>query len=52
MGKISTGVCSGVWAASLTPMDGQLNIDRERYIEHIRWLLGNGCNGVALFGFC
>ena len=50
MGKISTGVCSGVWAASLTPMDGQLNIDRERYIEHIRWLLGNGCNGVALFG--
>lgn len=41
---------AGVWAAALTPMDSQLNIDTDRYIRHIRYLLGKGCNGVALFG--
>ncbi|MBL4853939.1 MAG: dihydrodipicolinate synthase family protein [Robiginitomaculum sp.] len=40
----------GVWAASLTPMDEHLNIDTDIYIRHIRNLLAQGCNGIALFG--
>jgi len=43
-------VTHGVWAASLTPLDEQLKIDNNIYVEHIVYLLKNGCNGVALFG--
>jgi len=45
-----TEIPRGVWAASLTPMDEHLNIDTDIYIHHILNLLGQGCNGVALFG--
>lgn len=40
----------GVWAATATPMDSRLNIDTEKLIQHVKNLLNQGCNGVALFG--
>ncbi len=39
-----------VYAASLTPLDEALNINHERLSQHVRWLLANGCDGVALMG--
>ncbi|MBO6577072.1 MAG: dihydrodipicolinate synthase family protein [Rhodothermales bacterium] len=41
---------SGVWAASLTPLTADLDIDHTRFADHVGWLLENGCDGVALFG--
>jgi 4-hydroxy-tetrahydrodipicolinate synthase len=40
----------GVLAASLTPMKENLDVDHDQLIAHCRWLLANGCNGVALMG--
>ncbi|MBT6119219.1 MAG: dihydrodipicolinate synthase family protein, partial [Rhodospirillaceae bacterium] len=40
----------GVFAAALTPMNADLSVDTERLIAHYRWLLANGCNGVAVLG--
>ena len=40
----------GVWAAALTPLNHDLSINTERLIAHAGWLLGNGCDGVALLG--
>ncbi|RYG97986.1 MAG: dihydrodipicolinate synthase family protein [Alphaproteobacteria bacterium] len=41
---------SGVWSAVATPLDGELNPDRERLDGQCRWLLDNGCDGIALLG--
>lgn len=41
---------NGVFTASLTPVDAQLNIDQSRFQQHVNWLLDSGCHGVALFG--
>ncbi len=43
-------IAHGVWAASLTPLNEQLNINTNEYIQHIRNLFDQGCNGIALFG--
>jgi 4-hydroxy-tetrahydrodipicolinate synthase len=40
----------GVFAAALTPMTDDLAPDTARLIEHCRWLLANGCDGVAPLG--
>jgi 4-hydroxy-tetrahydrodipicolinate synthase len=40
----------GVNAAVLTPMNVDLSIDLDRMAAHCRWLLGNGCNGLAVLG--
>ncbi len=40
----------GVWAPALTPVDGDLAPDRERYAAHVLGLLEAGCHGVAIFG--
>ena len=40
----------GVYAASLTPLDSSLAIDHGAYARHARWLLRNGCDGLALMG--
>ena len=40
----------GVFAASLTPMNADLSVDKERLVRHNRWLLDNGCNGLAVLG--
>lgn len=39
-----------VLAASLTPLKDDKSIDNEHFAAHVRWLLANGCDGVALFG--
>jgi 4-hydroxy-tetrahydrodipicolinate synthase len=40
----------GVNAAVLTPMNADLSIDLDRMATHCRWLLANGCNGLAVLG--
>lgn len=40
----------GVNAAVLTPMNADLSIDLDRMEAHCRWLLANGCNGLAILG--
>ena len=40
----------GVNAAVLTPMNADLSLDLDRMAAHCRWLLANGCNGLAVLG--
>jgi 4-hydroxy-tetrahydrodipicolinate synthase len=40
----------GVNAAVLTPLHADLSIDLGRMAAHSRWLLANGCNGLAVLG--
>ncbi|MCW8846300.1 MAG: dihydrodipicolinate synthase family protein [Gammaproteobacteria bacterium] len=39
-----------ILAASLTPLDNNQSIDKQRFADHVQHLLDNGCNGVLLFG--
>lgn len=40
----------GVWAPAITPFRQDLSPDPERFAHHARWLLANGCSGLAAFG--
>src|SRR3954451_14380125 len=40
----------GVYAAALTPLREDLSIDGRAFAEHCRRLLGEGCDGLAIFG--
>jgi len=40
----------GVNAAVLTAMRDDLSVDLDRMARHCRWLLANGCNGLAVLG--
>jgi 4-hydroxy-tetrahydrodipicolinate synthase len=40
----------GVNAAVLTPMRADLSVDLDRMAAHCRWLLANGCDGLAILG--
>ena len=40
----------GVWSPVLVPLRADLSIDPERFVAHARWLLAQGCHGLALFG--
>ncbi len=40
----------GVLAAALTPLTADLEPDLPRFVEHCRWLLGAGCDGLAPLG--
>jgi len=40
----------GVNAAALTAMTDTLAVDLERTARHCKWLLANGCNGLAVLG--
>jgi len=40
----------GVNAAALTAMTDTLAIDQDRTARHCKWLLANGCNGLAVLG--
>jgi 4-hydroxy-tetrahydrodipicolinate synthase len=40
----------GINAAVLTAMNADLSIDLDRMVGHCRWLLANGCNGLAVLG--
>jgi 4-hydroxy-tetrahydrodipicolinate synthase len=41
---------SGVLAPVVTPFKRDLSPDPERYLRHCKWLLANGCSGLAVFG--
>jgi 4-hydroxy-tetrahydrodipicolinate synthase len=41
---------SGVLAPAVTPFRRDLSPDLERYARHAKWLLANGCSGLAVFG--
>jgi 4-hydroxy-tetrahydrodipicolinate synthase len=41
---------AGVWAPAITPFKPDLSPDPERFARHARWLLANGCTGLAAFG--
>jgi 4-hydroxy-tetrahydrodipicolinate synthase len=47
---MSTALYGGVNAAVLTPMLADLSVDLDRMAAHCRWLLANGCNGLAILG--
>jgi len=40
----------GIFSPTLTPLLPDLRVDIDRLIDHCRWLLGNGCHGLAVFG--
>ena len=40
----------GIWAPPVTPVATNLEPDTGRWLAHLRWLLENGCHGLALFG--
>jgi 4-hydroxy-tetrahydrodipicolinate synthase len=40
----------GINAAVLTAMNADLSLDLDRMAAHCRWLLANGCNGLAVLG--
>ncbi len=40
----------GIFAAAVTPVNGEGEISDERFAVHCRWLLHNGCHGVVVFG--
>ncbi|NQU58925.1 MAG: dihydrodipicolinate synthase family protein [Rhodospirillales bacterium] len=40
----------GVFAAALTPLKSDLSVDKQRLVSHCRWLLDNGCDGLAVLG--
>jgi 4-hydroxy-tetrahydrodipicolinate synthase len=40
----------GVLAPVVTPFKPDLSIDSERFVRHCKWLLKNGCSGLAVFG--
>jgi len=47
---MSTPLLSGVLAPVITPFRADLSPDVDRYVRHCRWLLANGCSGLAIFG--
>jgi 4-hydroxy-tetrahydrodipicolinate synthase len=40
----------GVFTASLTPVNADFSVDVGLLLEHVQWLLSNGCDGIVLFG--
>jgi len=40
----------GVLVPALTPFHHDLGVDVERFVDHCRWLLAEGANGLAVFG--
>src|SRR5262249_35186235 len=40
-------IFDGVVVATALPFDGDLRVDLDRYAEHCRWLIDNGCHGVG-----
>jgi 4-hydroxy-tetrahydrodipicolinate synthase len=47
---MTTASGRGIWTALVTPVDATGVIDIARLAAHARWLLGQGCQGVLLFG--
>lgn len=40
----------GLWAASLTPLAADGSIDQKLLVDHARFLLRSGCDGIVPFG--
>jgi 4-hydroxy-tetrahydrodipicolinate synthase len=40
----------GVLSPAVTPFRQDLSVAPERWLQHARWLLDNGCTGLAVFG--
>ena len=47
---LKNALFGGVNAAVLTAMNADLSIDLDRMAAHCRWLLANGCDGLAVLG--
>ena len=47
---IASFTAHGVWSPVLVPLRPDLSIDSKRFVAHARWLLAQGCHGLALFG--
>ncbi|MDX1434436.1 MAG: dihydrodipicolinate synthase family protein [Gammaproteobacteria bacterium] len=45
-----TKAAHGVWSPALVAVRDDFSIDDERLVAHCRWLLEQGCHGLALFG--
>ncbi len=43
-------VLKGVFAAALTPINADLSPNSKHHAAHCRWLLENGCDGLAVLG--
>ena len=50
MSDADTHALAGVFAAALTPLDAGANPDHAATVAHYRWLLANGCDGIAVLG--
>jgi 4-hydroxy-tetrahydrodipicolinate synthase len=50
MPQTTTRWLSGIWCPLLTPVDDDLKPDPGRFVEHARWVLDQGCHGIAVFG--
>lgn len=46
----STDLVNGVYAAALTPITPDGQTDCDSLVAHCRWLLANGCDGIAPLG--
>jgi len=40
----------GVLAPVITPFNADMSPNVEKYVAHCKWLLANGCDGLAVFG--
>ncbi len=47
---LENALYGGINAAVVTAMNPDLSIDLDRMAAHCRWLLANGCNGLAVLG--
>lgn len=50
MDATSRHALRGVFAASLTPITADDEPDLDRFVEHSRWLLDHGCDGLGILG--
>lgn len=48
--KLAASNFKGIWAPCVTPLNDKLEINHQRLIEHVNWLLNSGCHGIVLFG--
>ena len=48
--KPNESLLSGVLPAALSPLQADLSPDYARHVKHCRWLLANGCDGLAIHG--
>lgn len=48
--SVTTFLPDGVFVANLTPLNADLTVDRAALVDHCRWLLDEGADGIALLG--